>query len=153
MSCQTAPHVSHIWWLYSVTNPVHTVLWECTVLVNTVWLGQHSKCYNCIVTVHYYVTWQLVQRLWLTFRNPASYIKDGHTATFNTPHFLYFLTNTRTEFKKVVSVFVKGAPTHRIVNGTDAAPGQFQFQVRISMRLNVLTSGEHSFEARCTDIW
>jgi hypothetical protein len=26
----------------------------------------------------------------LTFRNPASYIKDGHTATFNTPHFLYF---------------------------------------------------------------
>jgi hypothetical protein len=24
----------------------------------------------------------------LTFRNPASYIKDGHT--FNTPHFLYF---------------------------------------------------------------
>jgi hypothetical protein len=26
----------------------------------------------------------------LTFRNPASYIKDGHTATLNTPHFLYF---------------------------------------------------------------
>jgi hypothetical protein len=26
----------------------------------------------------------------LTFRNPASYIKDGHTATFNTPHFSYF---------------------------------------------------------------
>jgi hypothetical protein len=26
----------------------------------------------------------------LTFRNPASYIKDEHTATFNTPHFLYF---------------------------------------------------------------
>jgi hypothetical protein len=26
----------------------------------------------------------------LTFRNPASYIQDGHTATFNTPHFLYF---------------------------------------------------------------
>jgi hypothetical protein len=26
----------------------------------------------------------------LTFRNPASYIKDGHTATFNTPHFLHF---------------------------------------------------------------
>jgi hypothetical protein len=26
----------------------------------------------------------------LTFRNPASYIKDRHTATFNTPHFLYF---------------------------------------------------------------
>jgi hypothetical protein len=26
----------------------------------------------------------------LTFRNPASYIKDGHTATFNTPHFLFF---------------------------------------------------------------
>jgi hypothetical protein len=25
----------------------------------------------------------------LTFRNPASYIWDGHTATFNTPHFLY----------------------------------------------------------------
>jgi hypothetical protein len=26
----------------------------------------------------------------LTFRNPASYIYDGHTATHNTPHFLYF---------------------------------------------------------------
>jgi hypothetical protein len=26
----------------------------------------------------------------LTFRNLASYIKDGHTATFNTPYFLYF---------------------------------------------------------------
>jgi hypothetical protein len=26
----------------------------------------------------------------LSFRNPASYIKDGHTATFNIPHFLYF---------------------------------------------------------------
>jgi hypothetical protein len=26
----------------------------------------------------------------LTFRNPASYIKDGHTATLNTHHFLYF---------------------------------------------------------------
>jgi hypothetical protein len=26
----------------------------------------------------------------LTFRNPASYIKDGYTATFNTPYFLYF---------------------------------------------------------------
>jgi hypothetical protein len=26
----------------------------------------------------------------LTFRNPASYKKDGHTATLNTPHFLYF---------------------------------------------------------------
>jgi hypothetical protein len=35
--------------------------------------------------------------LWLTFRNPASYIKDGHTATFNTPH---FSTNTRTELFK-----------------------------------------------------
>jgi hypothetical protein len=39
----------------------------------------------------------------LTFRNPASYIKDGHTATFNTPHFLYFPTNTRTEFFKHVA--------------------------------------------------
>jgi hypothetical protein len=29
-------------------------------------------------------------RVYLTFRNPASYIKDGHTATLNTPHFLYF---------------------------------------------------------------
>jgi hypothetical protein len=28
--------------------------------------------------------------LGLTFRNPASYIKDGHTAIINTPHFLYF---------------------------------------------------------------
>jgi hypothetical protein len=36
----------------------------------------------------------------LTFRNPVSYIKDGHTATFNTSHFLYFSTNTRTEFFK-----------------------------------------------------
>jgi hypothetical protein len=26
----------------------------------------------------------------LTFRNPESYIKDGHTATLNTPHFLIF---------------------------------------------------------------
>jgi hypothetical protein len=26
----------------------------------------------------------------ITFRNPASYIKDGLTSTFNTPHFLYF---------------------------------------------------------------
>jgi hypothetical protein len=26
----------------------------------------------------------------LTFRNPASYIKDGYTATFNTPHFFNF---------------------------------------------------------------
>jgi hypothetical protein len=26
----------------------------------------------------------------LTFRNPASYIKDGHTATLNTPHFFIF---------------------------------------------------------------
>jgi hypothetical protein len=26
----------------------------------------------------------------LTFRNPASYIKDGHTATFNTSHFYIF---------------------------------------------------------------
>jgi hypothetical protein len=24
----------------------------------------------------------------LIFKNPASYIKDGHTATLNTPHFL-----------------------------------------------------------------
>jgi hypothetical protein len=36
----------------------------------------------------------------LTFRNPASYINDGHTATFNTPHFYIFSTNTRTEFLK-----------------------------------------------------
>jgi hypothetical protein len=40
-------------------------------------------------------------RSFLTFRNPASYIKDGHTATFKTPHFLnIFSTNTRTEFLK-----------------------------------------------------
>jgi hypothetical protein len=31
----------------------------------------------------------------LTFRNPASYIKDGHTATRNTPHFLYFFNKYR----------------------------------------------------------
>jgi hypothetical protein len=32
-----------------------------------------------------------VPKRWhLTFRNPASYIKDGHTTTLNTPHFLYF---------------------------------------------------------------
>jgi hypothetical protein len=36
----------------------------------------------------------------LTFRNPASYIKDGHIATSNTPHFLYFFKITRTEFFK-----------------------------------------------------
>jgi hypothetical protein len=41
-----------------------------------------------------------VARVDLTFRNPASYIKDGHTATFNTPHFYIFSTNTRTEFFK-----------------------------------------------------
>jgi hypothetical protein len=42
----------------------------------------------------------VAERNWavLTFRNPASYIKDGHTATFNTPHFYIFSTNTRTEF-------------------------------------------------------
>jgi hypothetical protein len=34
----------------------------------------------------------------LTFRNPASYIKDGHTATLNTPDFLNFSTNTCNEF-------------------------------------------------------
>jgi hypothetical protein len=33
---------------------------------------------------------QIAWRLCLTFRNPASYVKDGHTATLNTPHFLYF---------------------------------------------------------------
>jgi hypothetical protein len=46
-----------------------------------------------------YITCQFVHLQWfafkiyalhLTFRNPASYIKDGHTATFNTPYFLYF---------------------------------------------------------------
>ena len=26
---------------------------------------------------------------WLTFRNRASYIQDGHTATLQTPHFIY----------------------------------------------------------------
>jgi hypothetical protein len=36
----------------------------------------------------------------LTFRNPASYIKDGNTATFNTLFFCIFSTNTRTEFFK-----------------------------------------------------
>jgi hypothetical protein len=36
----------------------------------------------------------------LTFRNPASYIKDGHTDNFNTPHFYILSTNTRTEFFK-----------------------------------------------------
>ena len=28
--------------------------------------------------------------LYLTFRNRASYIQDGHTATLQTPHFIYF---------------------------------------------------------------
>jgi hypothetical protein len=42
----------------------------------------------------------IISLLYLTFRIPASYIKDGHTATFNTPHFLYFSTNTRTELFK-----------------------------------------------------
>jgi hypothetical protein len=32
----------------------------------------------------------IVVSYFLTFRNPASYIKDGNTATFNTPHFLSF---------------------------------------------------------------
>jgi hypothetical protein len=32
----------------------------------------------------------IIKYTMLTFRNPASYIKDGHTATLNTPHFLYF---------------------------------------------------------------
>jgi hypothetical protein len=32
----------------------------------------------------------LLLLLLLTFRNPASYIKDGHIATFNTPHFFIF---------------------------------------------------------------
>jgi hypothetical protein len=37
----------------------------------------------------------------LTFRNPASYIQDGHTATLNKPHFLnIFSTNTSTELFK-----------------------------------------------------
>ena len=37
----------------------------------------------------------------LTFRNRASYIQDGHTATLQTPHFIYFFsTNIRTEFFK-----------------------------------------------------
>ena len=49
--------------------------------------------------------------------------------------------------KKVVSVFVEGAPTNRIVNGTNAAPGQFPFQVSTAVRLNVLTAGENCYEA------
>ena len=36
----------------------------------------------------------------LTFRNRASYIQDGHTATLQTPHFIYFSKNIRTEFFK-----------------------------------------------------
>jgi hypothetical protein len=33
---------------------------------------------------------QAKRKALLTFRNPAAYIKNGHTATFNTTHFLYF---------------------------------------------------------------
>jgi len=56
--------------------------------------------------------------------------------------------------KKGVFFFVEGAPTNvRIVNGTNAAPGQFPFQVSTAVRLNVLTADEHCSEAQCTDIW
>jgi len=54
------------------------------------------------------------------------------------------------ELKKGVSLFVEGAPPKvRIVNGTNAAPGQFPFQVR----LNVPTVGEYCCQAQCTDCW
>jgi hypothetical protein len=55
---------------------------------------------------------------------------------------------------KGVSVFVEGAPPKvRIVNGTNAAPGQFPFQVSTAVRFNVLTAGENCCEAQCTDCW
>jgi hypothetical protein len=33
---------------------------------------------------------KIVTKSVLTFRNRASYIQDGHTATLQTPHFIYF---------------------------------------------------------------
>jgi secreted trypsin-like serine protease len=57
------------------------------------------------------------------------------------------------ETEKGVSVYFEGAPTNRIVNGTNAAPGQFPFQVSTAVRLNVLIAGEHCSKAQCTDCW
>jgi hypothetical protein len=38
--------------------------------------------------------------LTLTFKNRASYLEDGRTATLQILHFIYFLSNTRTEYFK-----------------------------------------------------
>jgi hypothetical protein len=42
------------------------------------------------VSVYEHFGWRTASRNGLTFRNHASYIKDGHTATLQTPHFIYF---------------------------------------------------------------
>ena len=58
-------------------------------------------------------------------------------------------SNMDPEIEKGVSVSVVGAPADfRIVNGTDAPPGQFPFQVSTAMRLNELAAGEHCSEAQ-----
>jgi hypothetical protein len=43
--------------------------------------------------------WKIMKEM-LIFRNRASYIKDGHTATLQTPHFIYFFNKYPTEYFK-----------------------------------------------------
>jgi hypothetical protein len=49
------------------------------------WCWKREKCLDVQTGEH--VTGNLED---LTFRNRASYIQDGHTATLQTPHFIYF---------------------------------------------------------------
>jgi hypothetical protein len=72
----------------------------------------YSTNYNCTSTTLTLLIWKFSQELllhtehWtvkamrgngskLTFRNHASYIQDGHTATLQTPHFIYFFNKHR----------------------------------------------------------
>jgi hypothetical protein len=54
-----------------------------------------SDTHKCVFDVNFYLVLLYVHILALTLRNRASYIQDGHTATLQTPHFIYFFNKYR----------------------------------------------------------
>jgi hypothetical protein len=77
------PHVE----LHNVTQYIYIYIYMYVCVCVCALLSSISWSLSLLPHRHVTASETSVQ---LTFRNPASYIKDGHTATLNTPHFLYF---------------------------------------------------------------
>jgi hypothetical protein len=91
--------------LFIPVNDIPSLQYSSTASRNNAVLiiyGVNILAYMCVcVCVCYEIKCIPIFNIYLTFKNPASYTKDGRTATLQMLHFIYiFLTNIITEYFK-----------------------------------------------------